>query len=169
MEQRKEPERGRCPRHGCFLLPVYSDGKLMPGLSCLRCLEKPRTRAKVKEANWEPTVTPARTVSGDSSKLALFCPRHRTLLQIVGVRTFCPTCGFFEAAGTFRVAEQPIGRDKWDFAGKAVHVLPSTRDHSCPECGRMDASFQLMQTRKADEAETLILTCRKCGHRWRRY
>lgn len=39
----------------------------------------------------------------------------------------------------------------------------------CPECGHDKATYELKQTRSADEAPTRFFTCKKCKHKWREY
>jgi len=52
--------------------------------------------------------------------------------------------------------------------GTAESIQPTTTA-SCPKCSHGMAYWVLRQTRSADEAETTILTCVKCGHKWREY
>ena len=47
--------------------------------------------------------------------------------------------------------------------------LRSTVREICPKCGHDRASYELLQTRSADEAPTRFFTCEKCGHKWRGY
>ena len=39
----------------------------------------------------------------------------------------------------------------------------------CPKCGHDKATYELKQTRSADEAPTRFFTCKKCKHKWREY
>ena len=39
----------------------------------------------------------------------------------------------------------------------------------CPKCGHNKATYELKQTRSADEAPTRFFTCLKCKHKWREY
>ena len=39
----------------------------------------------------------------------------------------------------------------------------------CPKCGHDKATYELKQTRSADEAPTRFFTCIKCKHKWREY
>lgn len=50
-----------------------------------------------------------------------------------------------------------------------VHSLPRTDEFECPDCGEYDAYYRFEQTRAADEATTIILTCVECNHKWRHY
>ena len=47
--------------------------------------------------------------------------------------------------------------------------LRSTVREICPKCGHDRASYELLQTRSADEAPTRFFTCEKCHHKWRGY
>jgi DNA-directed RNA polymerase subunit M len=47
-------------------------------------------------------------------------------------------------------------------------TLPKTAEQ-CPKCGNGEAYWVLRQTRGADEPETRIFECTKCGHKWREY
>ena len=49
-----------------------------------------------------------------------------------------------------------------------ISTLPVTRAE-CQECGNMEASWWLVQTRRADEPETRFLRCTKCKFTWREY
>lgn len=49
-----------------------------------------------------------------------------------------------------------------------VATLPKTAE-TCPKCGNDEAYWVLRQTRGADEPETRIFECTKCGHKWRDY
>ena len=47
--------------------------------------------------------------------------------------------------------------------------MKSTVREICPKCGHDRASYELLQTRSADEAPTRFFTCEKCHHKWRGY
>ena len=47
-------------------------------------------------------------------------------------------------------------------------TLPTTAEE-CPKCHNSEAYWVLRQTRGADEPETRIFECTKCGHKWREY
>jgi DNA-directed RNA polymerase subunit M len=49
-----------------------------------------------------------------------------------------------------------------------IRTLPTTRVE-CKRCGNMEAEWWLLQTRKADEAETRFFRCTKCKFTWREY
>jgi len=52
--------------------------------------------------------------------------------------------------------------------GDISGTLP-TADVECPSCNHGKAYWVLRQTRGADEPETRIFRCVKCGHSWREY
>jgi DNA-directed RNA polymerase subunit M len=47
-------------------------------------------------------------------------------------------------------------------------TLPKAEE-TCPKCANGEAYWVLRQTRGADEPETRIFECTKCGHKWREY
>lgn len=49
-----------------------------------------------------------------------------------------------------------------------LDTLPKTRIE-CEECKNNEAYWILRQTRAADEPETRIYRCTKCGHTWREF
>jgi transcription factor S len=61
----------------------------------------------------------------------------------------------------------PTGRSMAVIEGRGP-TLP-TANEQCPKCGNGTAYWVLRQTRGADEPETRIFECTKCGHKWREY
>lgn len=47
-----------------------------------------------------------------------------------------------------------------------LDTLPKTKV-GCPKCEHNEAYYHLRQMRAADEPETRIYRCVKCGHTWR--
>ncbi|HEV2231105.1 MAG TPA: transcription factor S [Thermoplasmata archaeon] len=101
----------------------------------------------------------------------MFCPKcHRLMrpLKASGVWK-CTSCG----------TEVPLGRaqqvGRVDPTARSVGVIESststlpTAEETCPKCGNSKAYWVLRQTRGADEPETRIFECTKCGHKWREY
>ena len=39
----------------------------------------------------------------------------------------------------------------------------------CEKCGHNEAYYVIRQMRAADEPETMIYECTKCGYKWRKY
>ena len=64
-------------------------------------------------------------------------------------------------------AEFPAARHVAVVETKTV-TLPKAEEQ-CPKCGNGEAYWVLRQTRGADEPETRIFECTKCGHKWREY
>jgi DNA-directed RNA polymerase subunit M len=82
----------------------------------------------------------------------------------------CPGCGTHVAFGKTREVgrTEAKGRPMAVVESKAAATLP-TADEPCPKCGNPRAYWVLRQTRGADEPETRIFECTKCGHKWREY
>jgi transcription factor S len=100
---------------------------------------------------------------------------------------FCPDCKRLmrpdRAEGVWRCSAcgktVPLGRGvevrHSDPKSRSVEVvetktatLPKTKE-TCPKCGNDEAYWVLRQTRGADEPETRIFECTKCGAKWREY
>lgn len=52
--------------------------------------------------------------------------------------------------------------------GEDIDMGPGVNE-VCPKCGHDKATYELKQTRSADEAPTRFFTCKKCKHKWREY
>jgi DNA-directed RNA polymerase subunit M len=81
----------------------------------------------------------------------------------------CGSCGTKVPLGDGR----EVGRSAPTVRAMAVVeekiVTLPTAAEECPKCGNMEAYWVLRQTRGADEPETRIFECTKCGHKWREY
>jgi len=81
----------------------------------------------------------------------------------------CTRCGHVvekEGSGEVIVTKAKETRDILVVGDE--ETLPRTRIR-CPKCGNNEAYWVLRQTRAADEPETRIYRCTKCGHTWREY
>ncbi len=101
----------------------------------------------------------------------MFCPKCKRLMRpdkAAGVWR-CGTCGTKVPLGTgVEVGRStPIGRGVPVVETKTA-TLPTAQEE-CPKCGNGTAYWVLRQTRGADEPETRIFECTKCGHKWREY
>jgi DNA-directed RNA polymerase subunit M len=101
----------------------------------------------------------------------MFCPKCKRLMRpdkAAGVWK-CGACGTKVPLGTAREVGkvEATGRPMTVIETKTV-TLP-TADEECPKCGNNKAYWVLRQTRGADEPETRIFECTKCGHKWREY
>jgi len=101
----------------------------------------------------------------------MFCPKCKRLMRpdkAAGV-WLCSACGTKVPLGHGR----EVGRV--EASGQAMTVIETktitlpTAEEECPKCGNSRAYWVLRQTRGADEPETRIFECTKCGHKWREY
>lgn len=101
----------------------------------------------------------------------MFCPKCKSLLFPKEGKLYCRRCDtIIEPNDVERVdmvtkegAEKKtvVVEDQYD-------LLPKTKV-ICPKCTHDEAYWILRQTRAADEPETRIYTCTKCGNKWREY
>lgn len=82
----------------------------------------------------------------------------------------CQACGTEVPLGhAVEVGRSAVtGRQVAVVEGAKAPTLPTTQEE-CPKCGNNEAYWVLRQTRGADEPETRIFECTKCGHKWREY
>jgi len=60
--------------------------------------------------------------------------------------------------------------DERRLTGSISNAFGSTQalvEETCPKCGHGEATFQTMQTRSADEGQTVFYICAKCSHKWK--
>ena len=69
-----------------------------------------------------------------------------------------------EVRENVRMEEVSFSKEKEDYKN-----WPITYDVKCPECGNNSAYYNVVQTRAADEAPTIIYVCTKCKAKWREY
>ncbi len=81
----------------------------------------------------------------------------------------CNACGTEVPLGTgVAVVHRTAPRGGVAVVESKTATLPKT-DEVCPKCGNGEAYWVLRQTRGADEPETRIFECTRCGHKWREY
>ncbi|MCI4368249.1 MAG: transcription factor S [Thermoplasmata archaeon] len=82
----------------------------------------------------------------------------------------CGSCGTKLPLGSAHEVgrSEASGRSMAIVEGDRAATLP-TAEEECPKCGNSKAYWVLRQTRGADEPETRIFECTKCGHKWREY
>ena len=101
----------------------------------------------------------------------MFCPKCKRLMRPDRPAHVwrCPACGNTEPLGRgVEVGRStPQSREVAVVETKTV-TLPKAEE-TCPKCGNGEAYWVLRQTRGADEPETRIFECTKCGHKWREY
>ncbi|HXQ94024.1 MAG TPA: transcription factor S [Thermoplasmata archaeon] len=102
----------------------------------------------------------------------MFCPKCKRLMRPdkpAGVWR-CAACGAKVPLGAYKQVGTSVatGHAMTVIEGKVEATLP-TAEEECPKCGHSKAYWVLRQTRGADEPETRIFECTKCGHKWREY
>ncbi len=103
-----------------------------------------------------------------------FCPECGSMMMPDedGILT-CNSCGHSDAnTNTADYEGISIGEheseDTVKMLGEDVDLGPGVTE-ICPKCGHDKATYELKQTRSADEAPTRFFTCKKCKHKWREY
>ncbi|MFQ5909709.1 MAG: transcription factor S [Thermoplasmata archaeon] len=106
--------------------------------------------------------------------MSLFCPECQSLMYPKEGELVCSNskCGYSRKIGEEddRQVVRTKRKEKMEtlVLDEIIATLPKTRIE-CPECGNNEAFWKLRQTRAADEPETRIYRCTKCGHTWREY
>lgn len=59
-------------------------------------------------------------------------------------------------------------KKKRDEMQSEIDFGQATKQFRCGKCGGNKTTYYTMQTRSADESETIFITCLNCGARWRR-
>ena len=83
----------------------------------------------------------------------------------------CTTCGYDSSEADkseYSVSEKVESEETVIMRGDESGLRSTVRE-ICPKCGHDRASYELLQTRSADEAPTRFFTCEKCGYKWRGY
>ena len=100
-----------------------------------------------------------------------FCPKCKRLMRpdkAAGVWR-CATCGSKVPLGEgTAILHAAATQRTMDVVETRVATLPKAEE-TCPKCAHGEAYWVLRQTRGADEPETRIFECTKCGHKWREY
>lgn len=98
----------------------------------------------------------------------MFCPKCNSLLYPKGKEFVCKKCGYTKEKDVERIIVSKRRDMDSAIIEDNMELLPKT-NAVCPKCGNNEAYWVLRQTRAADEPETRIYTCTKCGYRWREY
>lgn len=100
----------------------------------------------------------------------MFCKNCKSLLFPKDGKLVCRKCGAEHETNNSKaqVITAKSTEKEIEVMGEISGTLP-TADVECPTCGNNKAYWVLRQTRAADEPETRIFRCVKCGHSWREY
>ena len=103
----------------------------------------------------------------------MFCPKCHSLMvpkrNDDGTEVLvCTKCGYTEKVKGGTVIREKVEEKEMVIIEGDEGVLPITKI-TCPKCGNDEAYWRLEQTRAADEPETRIYRCTKCGYTWREY
>ncbi|EXB83864.1 DNA-directed RNA polymerase subunit M [Morus notabilis] len=107
-----------------------------------------------------------------------FCPTCGVMLLYElpdrgrSARFYCPTCPYvcsLESRVKIKRRQHLVKKEiEPVFSQNDLTKGPQT-DVTCPKCGYGKAAYETMQTRSADEPETIFYACleKSCGHIWR--
>ena len=101
----------------------------------------------------------------------MFCPKCKKLMRPdkASKKWVCKACGTtVKMAGGAVVAQTEPRERQVTIIAEKKGTNPTAKEE-CPKCGNDTAYWVLRQTRGADEPETRIFECTKCGHKWREY
>lgn len=100
----------------------------------------------------------------------MFCEKCGGLMfPKEGVHT-CGKCGHTKKIkaedhqSIMKMKKEDLGTAFFDGQG----TLPKDKV-LCEQCGNNEAYYVIRQMRAADEPETMIYQCTKCGYKWRKY
>ena len=99
-----------------------------------------------------------------------FCPDCGAMLLPKDGKLECG-CGYVKNLSDdneYAVSEKIEANETVKMLGEDIDLGPGVTE-ICPNCGHDKATYELKQTRSADEAPTRFFTCKKCKHKWREY
>lgn len=97
--------------------------------------------------------------------MCVFCPKCGLLLMPNEDKMICE-CGY-ESSGVV-ITDKKKKEKRVDVVEEEVEVYPIIKIE-CSKCGNEEAYYWTVQTRSADEPETIFYKCTKCRHQWRQY
>lgn len=101
-----------------------------------------------------------------------FCPDcGAMLLPNKDGKLECKTCDYKKDLSNndeYEVSKDIEANETVKMLGEDIDLGPGVTE-ICPKCGHDKATYELKQTRSADEAPTRFFTCKKCKHKWREY
>ena len=99
-----------------------------------------------------------------------FCPKCGAMLLPKNGKLECG-CGYSKNLANndeYEVSRKIEAKETVKELGEDIDMGPGVNE-VCPKCGHDKATYELKQTRSADEAPTRFFTCKKCKHKWREY
>ncbi|WP_458402674.1 transcription factor S [Methanobrevibacter sp.] len=100
-----------------------------------------------------------------------FCPECGAMLLPKNGKLECG-CGYEKDLSAdndeYEVSRKVETEENVKMLGEDIDLGPGVTE-ICPKCGHDKATYELKQTRSADEAPTRFFTCKKCKHKWREY
>ena len=99
-----------------------------------------------------------------------FCTDCGAMLLTKDGKLEC-SCGYVKNLSNdneYAVSEKIEANETVKMLGEDIDLGPGVTE-ICPKCGHDKATYELKQTRSADEAPTRFFTCKKCKHKWREY
>ena len=103
----------------------------------------------------------------------MFCPKCHSIMMPQrndkgGEVLVCTKCGYTKPIEGSTVIKEKVEEKEMVVIEGDEGILPKTKIE-CPKCGNNEAYWRMEQTRAADEPETRIYRCTKCGYTWREY
>jgi len=95
----------------------------------------------------------------------LFCPKCGSLLFPNEGKMICG-CGYKGGEGLIK--DEKKKKKEIEVVEKEVEIYPIIKI-DCGKCGNKEAFYWTVQTRSADEPETIFYKCTKCKNQWRQY
>ncbi len=100
----------------------------------------------------------------------MFCKKCNSLMLPSDGTWICKRCGHEKKVqrDDSQVITSKREEKETVIISEEVDTLPKTNAR-CEKCDNTKAFWRIQQTRAADEPETRIYRCTKCGHTWREY
>lgn len=96
-----------------------------------------------------------------------FCEKCGSLLKADEGKLRCVSCGFItDGEGVIKFKKKK--EKEIEVVEEDVETYPVIKA-DCPHCGNDEAYHWSVQTRSADEPETIFFKCTLCKHKWRQY
>ncbi len=97
----------------------------------------------------------------------MFCKKCGSLLMPNAGIMKCTSCDYTQEEGILKDRKKKT--KNIEVVNKNEVETKPTVKAECKECGNNQAFTWMLQTRSADEPETIFFKCTKCTHTWRSY